>query len=57
MTARELFEQLEKNGLADLLLVTNPYDPEAEEDYWIEVDVIVGWSQTKWNTIYLETEH
>lgn len=57
MTARELFEQLEKNGLADLLLVTNPYDPEAEEDYWIEVDAIVGWSQTKWNTIYLETEH
>lgn len=56
MTARELFEQLEKFGFADMPLVTNPLEPE-QENCWIEWEEIIDWIQTKWDSIFLKTEH
>ncbi len=56
MTTRELFEQLEKLGLADMPLVTNPLEPE-QEDCWIEWEEVINWKQTGFDSIFLETEH
>lgn len=56
MTARELFEQLEKLGLADAPLVTNPEEPE-QENCWIAWEEITGWVQTSFDVIFLQTEH